>query len=238
MNEPVLLCWSGGKDSALALHAVRQSSQFRIATLLTTVTGDYDRVSMHGVKRSLLEEQAASLGHPLEIVTIPKNSSNADYESQMRAALEEYRARGIRSVAFGDIFLEDLRKYREQNLAKIGMSALFPLWKQDTSLLARQFIAQGFRAVITCVDTNALPASFTGRNFDAQFLADLPHGVDPCGENGEFHSFVHAGPIFSTPLSFTLGPTVLRDNRFSFCDLLPTAKTSPPSRFVIASPVV
>jgi uncharacterized protein (TIGR00290 family) len=221
MNEPVLFCWSGGKDSALALHAIRQSPEYDIAALLTTITSDYDRISMHGVRRSLLEEQAASLGHPLQIVTIPKDASNSDYESQMRAALEKYRARGIRTVAFGDIFLDDLRKYREQNLAKIGMAALFPIWKRDTRLLARKFIAEGFQAVIACVDTNALPASFAGRTFDAQFLADLPPDADPCGENGEFHSFVYDGPIFNSPVKCKTAQVVLRENRFAFCDLLP-----------------
>jgi uncharacterized protein (TIGR00290 family) len=221
MAGKILFAWSGGKDSALALHGIRQSGQYEVAALLTTVTEGYDRISMHGVRRALLEAQAESLRLPLEEVLISRNSSNAEYESKMRAALEKYRMQDISAVAFGDIFLEDVRKYREENLAKAGMRGVFPLWKRDTAELAREFVRLGFRAVVTCVDTKALGAEFAGRLLDERFFADLPAGVDPCGENGEYHSFVFGGPIFSREIRFTRGETVLREERFFYCDIIP-----------------
>jgi uncharacterized protein (TIGR00290 family) len=220
MSEKILLSWSGGKDSAYSLFELKRKSSFEIVALLTTVTEDYDRVSMHGVRRVLLEQQAESLGVPLEIVWISKNASNQEYESKMQTLLERYRNVGVSTVAFGDIFLEDLRKYRESNLAKIGMKGLFPLWKRDTTEMARSFIAQGFRAVITCVDTQALEAKYVGRSFDEALLRDLPAAIDRCGENGEFHSFVYDGPIFRKKINHALGEVTLRDNRFCFCDLV------------------
>ena len=221
MTERVLFTWSGGKDSALALYELQNAQCYSVAALLTTVTEDYDRISMHGVCRALLEQQALSLNIPLDIAYITVNSSNEEYEARMKEKLLQYKIRGISSVVFGDIFLEDLRKYREDNLAQVGMKALFPIWKRDTSELAHTFINSGFKAIITCVDSQSLDKKFVGRAFDEQFLSELPRNVDPCGENGEFHSFVHAGPIFSESIRFRKGEVVLRDNRFYFCDLLP-----------------
>lgn len=220
VREDVLFCWSGGKDSAMALHALRADAGCRITALLTTITEEYDRISMHGVRRVLLERQAESLGLPLHLVPIPPQCSNAIYEARMKEALEQHFACGVRKIAFGDIFLADLREYREKNLAQVGMKALFPIWKRDTSELAREFVRQGFRAVTVCVDPRVLDASFAGRELDASFFADLPPGVDPCGENGEFHTFVFDGPIFKTPISCGVGEKVARDG-FCFCDLLP-----------------
>jgi uncharacterized protein (TIGR00290 family) len=219
--EKALFTWSGGKDSALALHDLVRSGAWEVVSLLTTVTEEFDRISMHGVRRSLLEEQARSLGMPLEIVYLPRSATNEEFEERMRARLEGFRTRGVRFVAFGDIFLEDLRAYREKNLSAVGMGALFPLWKRDTRDLARSFVDLGFRAVVTCVDSHFLPGAFVGREYDARFLADLPGSVDLCGENGEFHSFVYDGPIFSWPVAHDLGETVLREDRFHFRDLLP-----------------
>jgi uncharacterized protein (TIGR00290 family) len=217
-----LLCsWSGGKDSALALRALRARPDYEVAALLTTVTEDYDRISMHGVRRALLQQQADALGLPLEEVGISKQSSNEEYESRMGRVLERYREAGVRSVAFGDIFLEDLRQYREKNLARLDMTAVFPLWKRDTRALVREFIQAGFRAVVVCIDTQALDASFAGREIDAAFVRDLPEAVDPCGENGEYHSFVYDGPIFRNRIEHLRGEIVLREERFCFCDLLP-----------------
>ena len=189
--------------------------------LLTTLTEDYDRISMHGVRSILLEKQANSLGLPIEKVYLSKNSSNEEYEASMREVLQRYLTFGVSSVVFGDIFLEDLRKYREDNLSKIGMKAVFPIWKRDTTELAHEFIDLGFRAVITCVDSNVLDKIFVGRLFDEQFLSELPANVDPCGENGEFHSFVYDGPIFQKRVSYKKGGVNLRDDRFWYCDLIP-----------------
>ena len=227
MNKIVILSWSGGKDSALAFHELQKAETYEVSTLLTTVTEDYDRASMHGVRRRLIARQAASLGVPLETVLISKNASNEEYGAKMRGILEKYRAAGVSSVVFGDIFLEDVRKYREANLAKIGMKGIFPLWKRDTTELAHTFIELGFKAVITCVDSTVLDRSFVGRVFDANFLAELPASVDPCGENGEFHSFVYDGPIFQERILYTIGDVVLRDNRFYYCDLILLQKSIP-----------
>ena len=218
--EEVLFCWSGGKDSAMALHALQAAGECAIAALLTTITEEYDRISMHGVRRALLERQAESLGLPLHAVLIPSQCINAIYEERMKEALAKHFTRGIRRVAFGDIFLEDLRVYREKNLAQIGMQALFPIWKRDTRELAREFTRLGFRAITVCVDPRVLDASFAGRELDANFFAELPPGVDPCGENGEFHTFVFDGPVFKMPIAFHTGEKVVRDG-FCFCDLLP-----------------
>jgi uncharacterized protein (TIGR00290 family) len=218
--EDVLFCWSGGKDSAMALHALREGRDYRISALLTTITEEYDRISMHGVRRALLERQAESLGLPLHAVLIPPQCINATYEERMKESLALHFARGVRRVAFGDIFLEDLRVYREKNLAQVGMQALFPIWKRDTRELAREFVRLGFRAITVCVDPRVLDASFAGRELDKSFFADLPPVVDACGENGEFHTFVFDGPIFQTPIVYRLGEKVLRDG-FCFCDLLP-----------------
>ncbi|NOT57388.1 MAG: diphthine--ammonia ligase [Deltaproteobacteria bacterium] len=219
--ENVLMSWSGGKDSTLALHAILKNKDYRIAALLTTVTEDYDRISMHGVRRVLLERQVAALGFPLEQVLIPKNASNVAYEANMGQALAKYKEQGITSVVFGDIFLEDLKHYREEKLATLGMKGIFPLWKRDTRELAQSLITLGFHAITTCVDTQTLGQQFVGRVINEQFLSDLPPTVDACGENGEYHSFVYDGPIFKEKIACTPGEIVLRDNRFCYCDLLP-----------------
>jgi len=219
-KEKVLLCWSGGKDSAMTLYELQKAGRYEPAALLTTVTEDYDRISMHGVRRVLLEQQAESIGLPLEKVWIPPACTNARYEAAMEALLTRYMQNGIACVAFGDIFLEDLRAYRENNLAKIGCRGLFPIWKRDTPELARTFLALRFAAVVVCVDPKVLDRSFAGRRIDAEFLRDLPAHVDPCGENGEFHSFVFDGPVFRKAISFSVGELVDRDG-FVFCDLLP-----------------
>lgn len=221
MKQKVIFCWSSGKDSALALFEVlKQSDSYSVVSLLTTITEDYDRVSMHGVRNRLLELQVASLKLPLHKVVIRKGSTNDDYEAKMEEALQKFKEQGVTAVVFGDIFLEDLRKYREDNMAKVGMDALFPLWKRDTKVLAQSFIDSGFKAVISCVDTKVLDSSFAGKEFDQQFLSDLPSSVDPCGENGEFHTFVYAGPIFDKQIDVTKGESVLRDERFCFCDII------------------
>lgn len=223
MAERMLFAWSGGKDSALALHELRMDRGYEVAALLTTVTRDYDRVSMHGVRTVLLEQQAESLGIPLEKVDIAAGAPNDEYDARMRETLLPYKQRGISFVVFGDIFLEDVRKYREDNLSRIGMKALFPLWKRDTAELARRFIALGFKAVTTCIDSNVLDRRFVGRAFDERFLSELPLAVDPCGENGEFHSFVYDGPIFRERIRCRKGKVVLRDDRFYYCDLMPVS---------------
>ena len=220
MVEPILFCWSGGKDSAMALYTLLQQNSVSIVSLLTTVTEGYERISMHGVRRELLHRQAASLRMPLHEVFIPPQCANAIYEARMEGAMRRYLSQGIHRVAFGDIFLEDLRLYREQNLARVGMQALFPIWKRDTRDLVGKFCALGFRSIVVCVDSRVLDPSFAGRELDASFVDDLPPNVDPCGENGEFHTFVFDGPIFAEPVRFTLGEIVERDS-FVFRDLLP-----------------
>jgi len=204
----------------MALHALQSAQSHRVTALLTTVTEEFDRISMHGVRRVLLERQAESIGLPLHAVLIPPQCVNATYEARMNEALNEHLGRGVRRVAFGDIFLEDLRVYREQNLAQIGMEALFPIWKRDSRELTHEFLRFGFQAVTVCVDPRVLDSSFAGRILDESFFADLPPGVDPCGENGEFHTFVFDGPVFQEPIQFVIGEKVLRDG-FYFCDLLP-----------------
>lgn len=219
-KTPVLVSWSGGKDSCFALHEIQKGSSFQPVALLTTITRDYDRISMHGVRQLLLERQAASLGLPAHQVSISKNADNGEYETRMAEALMDYRKVGVDLVAFGDLFLEDVRAYRERFLANHGMKGLFPLWHRNTTSLIEEFVALGFKAVITCVNAKVLDQSFVGRMIDKTFLASLPAKIDPCGENGEFHSFVFDGPIFSQPVRFSLGDCVLRDS-FWFRDLVP-----------------
>jgi uncharacterized protein (TIGR00290 family) len=220
MKNRLLLGWSGGKDSALALYELKQQSDIEIAALLTTVTEGYDRISMHGVRRSLLVKQAQALGLPLEEIVIPQQCSNEIYEERMQHTLEKYQKEGVSTAAFGDLFLQDVRAYREERMARIGMNAIFPVWGFNTTDLARRFIQLGFKTIIVCVDTEKLGQEFAGRDYDAAFLHDLPAGVDPCGENGEFHSFVYDGPIFSQPVQVQKGEKLLRDNRFYYCDLV------------------
>jgi uncharacterized protein (TIGR00290 family) len=187
-QKSVLVSWSGGKDSCMALYEIQQLSDTRVEALVTTVTRDYDRISMHGVRRVLLERQAASLGLPLHQIYISKGASNEEYEEKTGAAFSAYHAHGITSVAFGDLFLEDIRAYRERLLAKHSMTGMYPIWGRDTSKLIRDFIAQGFKTILVCVDPAKLDSSFVGRVIDEEFLSELPPGVDPCGENGEFHT--------------------------------------------------
>jgi uncharacterized protein (TIGR00290 family) len=212
------LSWSGGKDSVLALRALRDEYGVEPQALVTTVTSSYDRISMHGVRRSLLRRQAGALGLPLVEVTIPPGCTNAVYERRWRDAFASSRLDGAEEVAFGDLFLEDVRRYREDLLARAGKRGVFPLWGRDTAALAREFVASGFRAVLVCVDPKQLDGSFAGREYDEALLADLPAAVDPCGERGEFHTFVYAGPGFSSPIGCRVGDVVERDG-FVFCDL-------------------
>jgi uncharacterized protein (TIGR00290 family) len=214
----VALSWSGGKDSALALWTLRRRC-LEPCALVTTVTEGYDRISMHGVRRQLLERQAEALGLPLVQVVIPPACVNAVYETRMAEAFAAAPLSRADAVAFGDLFLEDVRAYREERLAAGGKRGLFPLWGRNTAGLAREFIDAGFEATLVCVDPRALDGSFAGRSYDERLLAELPDGVDPCGENGEFHTFVHAGPIFGKPIAHARGNVVERDG-FVFCDLV------------------
>ncbi len=216
---PLVLSWSGGKDSSLALHEIQKNGKYEIISLITTVTSDFDRVSIHGLRTDLLEQQAESLNIPLEKVLISKNAANDEYENRFIDVLNKFKEVGISQVVFGDLFLEDIKKYRETLLGQIEMKCLFPIWKLDTAKLAQNFIDTGFKAVIVCVDSSQLDGQFVGREFDKQFLNDLPSGIDPCGENGEFHTFTYDGPIFNNPIEHRLGEIVLRDERFYYCDI-------------------
>jgi len=223
----VLLAWSSGKDSAFALHVLRQRDDVEVVGLLTTVNETHDRVAMHAVRRTLLETQAAAAGLPLTLVRIPHPCSDLAYEAAMGRALEEARASGVVGVAFGDLFLEDIRRYREEKMAGTGLRPLFPLWGRPTAGLAREMLEAGLKARITCVDPRVLAGSFAGREFDRPLLADLPAGVDPCGENGEFHTFAWDGPMFGRPVPVRGGEVVARDG-FVFADLLPAEEVSTP----------
>lgn len=225
--------WSGGKDAALSLYKIQQEKQYEITCLFTTVNEEYRRVSMHGVREALLHQQAKALNIPLEILYLDENIDLAGYNRALKEALNTFAADGISHAVFGDIFLEDLRKYREQQLLTVGMTGVFPLWKINTSQVINEFWDAGFKAIVTCVNARLLHKHFAGRIIDKDFIHDLPKGVDPCGEHGEFHSFVFDGPLFSKPLNFTIGEIVEKeykvnsedekqwDNRFFFCDILP-----------------
>ncbi|MCJ8164652.1 diphthine--ammonia ligase [Pontibacter sp. E15-1] len=242
MNTPSVFNWSGGKDSALCLHHVLQTDTYSVQKLLTTLSGETQRVSMHGVRQELLQQQALQIGLPLQQVFLPENASMEAYNALMAQTMRAQRQQGITHAIFGDINLEDLRQYREAQLAEVGMQAVFPLWNRPTGELVLEFLDLGFRAVVVCVNERVLDASFAGRPFDADFLHDLPANVDPAGENGEFHTFVFDGPIFREPVRYTLGESVRRtytpatdaddncfkqddkpvyDNAFWFRDLLP-----------------
>lgn len=218
MTAACALSWSGGKDSALTLLSLRKQG-IEPAALITTVTHGFDRISMHGVRRTLLEAQTAATQIPLVEVLIPQSCDNETYEACFAEAFKRPPLHSVKTVAFGDLFLQDIRDYREERLISSGREAAFPLWELDTAVLARDFINAGFQAHLVCVDPRVLPASFAGRPYDEQLLADLPAGVDPCGENGEFHTFVHAGPIFSEPIACRPGQVVERSG-FVFCDLI------------------
>lgn len=215
----VLLCWSSGKDSAWTLHVLRQRQEVEVVGLLTTINSAHARVSMHAVRMALLEAQAEAVGLPLWKVPIPSPCSNRDYEEAMSEAVRNALVAGITMMAFGDLFLEDVRRYREAHLAGTGMAPLFPIWGLPTDDLAREMVEVGLRARVTCVDPRQLPSSFAGRDFDAAFLSELPEHVDPCGERGEFHTFAYDGPMFHRPVSVRSGDIVERDG-FIFADLL------------------
>ena len=218
----VALAWSGGKDSALTLAALRAEPTVEIVALVTTITRDFDRISMHGVRRSVLEAQVRAIGLPLIESIIPAAASNAAYEEAFATALADLHRRwpDVERLAFGDLFLADVRAYRERLLSGLGWTPVFPIWGRDTAVLARQFIDTCYRAVLTCVDTTQLPAQFAGREFDSVLLGELPRGVDPCGERGEFHTCVYEGPIFRQPLVLRTGERLRRDGRFEYCDVM------------------
>lgn len=221
------LSWSSGKDSAWSLHVTRQRGDFEITALLTTVNREHNRVAMHAVRESLLDAQAAAAGLPLVKVGIPSPCPNEIYERAMSEAMAQAVAEGVTHMIFGDLFLEDIRKYREENLAKCGIAPVFPIWGLDTRILAQEMLAGGLCAILTCVDPKKLDATFAGRSFDEKLLADLPASVDPCGENGEFHTFATAGPMFASPISVEAGEVVERDG-FVFADLLPRPAATAP----------
>jgi len=215
----VLLSWSSGKDSAWALHALRRDPAIELCGLLTTVNSVFDRVAVHGVRRSVLEAQAAAAGLPLWTVPLPWPCSNEVYEQRMAETCQRAVNEDIHAIAFGDLFLEDVRAYRERNLAPTGLEPLFPLWRIPTDALAHEMIAGGLRARISCVDTEKLPASFAGREFDEELLRDFPPSIDPCAERGEFHTCVYSGPMFAAPLPLETGEIVTRE-RFVFADFI------------------
>jgi uncharacterized protein (TIGR00290 family) len=243
MKEKIVFCWSGGKDSALALNRLLRDSRYEVVSLLTTCNEHFQRVSMHGVRLELLDAQAAAVGLPLEKIFVSQRSSNEEYQQKMSACLTVHTARGVAACAFGDIFLEDLKQWRDGNLAKVGMRGIYPIWKNDSRELMREFFALGFGTVICCVNDAYLGEDAVGRNIDEEFIRTLPAQVDPCGENGEFHSFAFAGPVFRRAIPFKVGEKVYRPvevthpadanggyncapgprqtKGFWFCDLLP-----------------
>lgn len=220
MKTKVLMSWSGGKDSALALYYILKDSNYEIISLITTVTEGYDRISMHGVRNELLELQAKEIGLPLHKIIIPQKCSNEDYQSIMSVEMTHFKEIGINHVIFGDIYLEDIRQYREEQLSKLDMKAIFPLWGIDTKQISDTFIKEGFKTIISCVDTNAIDKKFSGRIYDNDLLNDLPESCDVCGENGEFHTFLFDGPIFKNKISIKTGRQTMREERFFYTDIL------------------
>lgn len=223
---PVVLSFSGGKDSTLALATLLADPSVDVVALLTTVNERYQRASLQGIRREVITAQADAIGIPVKIVELPDPCPNEAYDAAMAAACQAFADSGVRTFAFGDVYLEDVRRYREERLLRAGYEARFPLWGRASSELAREFIAQGFRAIVTCVDTQQLDPSFAGRFFNGDFLSDLPPTVDPCGERGEFHTCVVDGPIFRWPLDVVLGERVVREERFFYCDVLLRSATA------------
>jgi uncharacterized protein (TIGR00290 family) len=219
VKKKLLVSWSSGKDSAWTLHVLRQANEYEVVGLLTTINSEFNRVAMHGVRRELLDAQAAAAGLPLWVVPLPWPCSNAEYEDAMAVVCAKAMDAGVEAVAFGDLFLEDVRRYREERMKKAGLAPIFPLWKLDTRQLVQEMWAAGLRSRIVCLDPKKLAASFAGRNVDPELVRDLTDGVDPCGENGEFHTFVYDGPMFTRPIRIDCGETVTRDG-FAFTDLL------------------
>lgn len=228
MSIPVVMSWSGGKDSAMALLTLRNLGEYTVVALLTSVSEEYRRISHHGVRELLLEQQADAIGIPLDKVYLPsvggQPCSNDVYEQIMADVMAKYKSQGVETVAFGDLFLEDLRAYRERNLARAGMHGIFPMWKRNTTELAREVSARGFRGYLSCVEGKVGPG-FAGRSYDDDLLAALPEGIDPCGEYGEFHTFVYDGPIFRRPVAVQVGDIVVRDGRY-YADLIPEGVTA------------
>ncbi|MDD5069510.1 MAG: adenine nucleotide alpha hydrolase [Candidatus Omnitrophica bacterium] len=226
-KKDIIFSWSSGKDSAYALYQILRSDQYRVRALLTTFNQKYDRVSMHGVRRDLVRRQADSLGIFLEEVFIPDNCSGDKYSEIMSSVLKKYKNQAVDTVAFGDLFLDDVKVYREKQLSRLSMKAVFPLWNRNTSELITDFLKDGFKAVLTCVDTEQLSAEFCGRELNAALIKSFPETADPCGEKGEFHSFIFDGPIFKEPISYFCGEKTLRDKRFLFTDLVFAGEVKP-----------
>ncbi len=222
-STPAIMSFSGGKDSVFALYQLQQKSEYSVQSLIATLSREFNRVCMHGVRRELIQQQAAAIGLPLELVELSSSPDNTEYVQRTSEAFNAWKQRGVTDVIFGDLFLADLRRWREEQLASIGMRGIFPIWGLDTPRMAHDFIAAGFKAVLVCVDLEKLVPEFAGRDFDESLLADLPPGIDPCGENGEFHTFVHDGPLFASPVKIVRGDAVTR-GRFRFQDLLAAAK--------------
>ena len=220
VKENLIIAWSGGKDCTLAMHEILKTGRYSILALFSSVSEKDERVSMHGTPRKLLEAQAGSLGYPLDVVAIPERCTEDDYRETMQQAMLGWLEGGVTGVVFGDIFLESIRAYRERNLSQIGLKAIFPLWGRDTQTLSRDFINLGYRAIISCVDSDQLDGRFAGREYDRSLLDELPQSVDPCGENGEFHTFVYNGPGFSGGIHFLKGKTVRKRNQFYYFDLV------------------
>jgi uncharacterized protein (TIGR00290 family) len=221
VSSPILVSWSGGKDAAWALHVLRQKREFDVVALLTTVTEGYERIAMHGIRREILHAQATAVGVPVIEARLPQRADNAAYELGFATALAQARERfpALAHIAFGDLFLEDVKAYRDARCARLGWTPVYPLFGRDTRELAGEMIAGGLRATLCCVDTHQLDGDFSGAAFDARLLAALPEGVDPCGERGEFHTCVHAGPMFGAPLRLQPGERLLRDDRFAYTEL-------------------
>jgi uncharacterized protein (TIGR00290 family) len=220
MKKPIVMSYSGGKDSSYALYNLKKSEEWEVTHLLTTANSVHQRSSMHGIRTALAQKQAEAIGLPLDIVWLEPTDGGTEYAEKMTQALESYKENGIQTIAFGDLFLEDIRAFRETMNASLGLASQFPIWGVPTKELAYSFIKEGFKAIVVCVDTTQLDASFCGREFNESFLNDLPEGIDWCAENGEFHTFCYDGPIFKTPIPFKKGQQILRDDRFQYIDLI------------------